>query len=165
MFSTLIASHFSKKGIDIWESLLLVPEFPTKENFCWKDIKLSNVERTRKHGVGKGKSGQFDFAIKTEPPIFIEWEGPKLYKTEDIAKVMLKLLSQDESDLKVFVAIITSSKKGRRGHMNAIRERLKEGLKFSLKVLNITDLTDKNLYVYVATITDNKCIKIYWGKC
>jgi hypothetical protein len=163
MFSNLVASHFSKKGVDIWESLLLVPEFPTQEKFHWKDMDLSNAENTRKHGVGKGKSGYFDFAIQTESPIFIEWKGPKLYDTKAIAEIMLKLLSEHKSQIKVFAAIITSSRKGRRDHIDAIGERLKKGLEFSLEVLNINNLTDKNLYVYVATISDKKCIKICWG--
>ena len=76
---------------------------------------------------------------------------------------MLKLLSQHKSHLKVFVAVITSSRTGRRDHMYAIREYLKRGLEFSLEVLNIDNLTDKNLHIYVATITDDKCIKVCWG--
>ena len=163
MFSSLVASHFSKNGVDLWESLLLAPEFPTQEKFHWDDMVLSDVEKTRKHGVGKGGVGYFDFAIQTEPPIFIEWKCPTLYKTEEIAEIMLKLLSQHKSHIKVFAAIITSSRTGRRDHMDAIRERLKKGFEFSLEVLNINNLTDKNLYVYVATITDNDCIKICWG--
>jgi len=168
MFSSLVASHFSNKCVDIWEPLLLIPEFRTKEKFCWKDIKLSDVEHTRKYGMGKGKRGNFDFAMRTKPQenpsIFIEWEGPKLYETKDIVKVMLKLLSQSDSNLKVFVAIITSSRTGRRDHMDAISQYLKEGVKFSLEVLNVNNLTDKNLYVYVATITDKESSKIHWGK-
>ena len=62
-----------------------------------------------------------------------------------------------------FAAVITSSRTGRRDHMDAIREHLKSGLEFSLEVLNIDNLTDKNLHIYVATITDDKCIKICWG--
>lgn len=139
MFSTLVASYFSEKGIDVWKSLLLVPEFPTKKKFSWKYLKLSDVEHTREYGMDKGKQGNFDFAIRTKPQenpsIFIEWKGPKLYEAKDIAEVTLKLLSQSDSDSKVFVAIITSSITGRRDHLDAISEHLRDGIKFSVEVL------------------------------
>ena len=164
IFSSLVASHFLKKGVDVWQSLLLLPECPTQETFSWKHMKLSDAKHTRKYGVGKGKRGQFDFAILTEPPIFVEWKGPNVYGTKDVAEVMLKLLSQDQSHLKVFAAIMTSSRTGRRDHMDAIRERLEKGLEFALQVLDINNLGDRNLHIYVATIT-NECARIRWGHC
>lgn len=164
MFSTLTASYLSKKGEDIWESLLLVPEFPTQERFRWSDLRLNDAEYTRRYAVGKGVSGQIDFAIRCKPIILIEWNGPGLYQPKDVAKDMLKLLSQDESYLKVFAAIITSSRTGRSDHMLAVREHLEAGLKFAFDVLGINHPTDKNLYIYVATVTE-KPVKIYWGSC
>ncbi len=177
MFSSYVYSHFSEKNVDIWESLLLIPEYPTQEKFRWKSIrkyfKLSDVENASKEGVGKGKAGQFDFAIRSDsellPRIFIEFKGPKLYKPIDIVEVMLKLLSQDKSHLKVFVAIITSSKKDEEANCGAI-ENLKKGIEFSLKTLEtlkkltIENINDINLYLYVATIPDNRAAeKIFWG--
>lgn len=164
MFSNEVSSYFSEKKIDIWESLLLLPEYPTDEKFTWKFVdkyfEKDDAKRAREEGVGKGRAGQFDFVIKelNEPRIFIEFKGPKLYKSIDIAKVMLKLLSQnDKSSLKVFTAIITSKM-----DKHDLENNLKRGLDFSLEVLNIKNPRDINLYVYVAKVPNNK--PVFWGK-
>ncbi len=169
MFSNELSSYFLEKKVDIWDSLLLVPERPTEMKFKWKVVEecfeLKDAKRARKEGVGNGRAGQFDFAIfseHTEPPTFIEFKGPEPYKPIDIVKVMLKLLSEDKSHLKVFVAIITSSSKGEKARIDA-ENYLSEGVEFALKVLEIKNLKDTNLYVYVATFTDTKPVIIQWG--
>lgn len=164
MFSNLISSCFAKKDINIWDSLLLQPESPTTKKFTWKYINLKNLAHTKKYVINRGQSGQFDFSIKTKPPIFIEWKGPELFSSKDIAQVMLKLLSEDKSSFKVFAAIITSSLTGRKDHFNKIKNHLNEGIEFACKVLDIKNLTNKNFYIFVATITDNGPQKIHWGK-
>jgi hypothetical protein len=124
---------------------------------CLADYKAEAVD------IIKGERiGQIDFAIRCKPIIFIEWNGPGLYQPKDVAKDMLKLLSQDKSYLKVFAAIITSSRTGRSDHMLAVRKYLETGLKFAFDVLGINHPIDKNLYIYVATVT-KKPVKIHWG--
>lgn len=166
MFSNEVSSYFLEKKVDIWDSLLLVPEYPTSMKFNWEIVKLSNAKHAREEGLGKGKRGNFDFAIKSKPQIYIEFKGPELYKTKDIKEVMLKLLSEDDkSSLKVFAAMITSSKTGNVNHIREIENRFYEGLKFSLDVLEIKNLKEINLYAYVATILDNGQAKPIWGNC
>lgn len=160
MFSSLLTKYFSNRGVDIWDSLYLVPEYPTDKAFIWKE-KL----------IGDGKRGQFEFKIKGDPPIVIEWKGPKMFKGKkdggfsEVDEVMIKLLSQeDNSELKVFAAIITTSKNAGEKHTALIKERLKDGVKTAIDKLDINNLGDKNLFVYVATVPNEGSKKIFWGR-
>jgi len=164
MFSTLLIEKLDLDWEETWEYVNISPEHPTERKFLWKKLDLENVEKTRKEVLDKKKRGHYEFYLDLEEDIYVEWKGPKLYSKEDIVQVMLKLLSNEKDSIKVFSAIILSSKTGRKDHMGSIEKRLKEGIEFSCKVLEIEDLDSQNLYVYVATIPDSGVKKIYWGK-
>lgn len=164
MFSNLIYDHYSKKKEDIFNSLFLIPEYPTKNKFSWKYVKEFDEKKTKKFGINRGKSGKFDFALLNKPPIYIEWKGPNLYNDYDMAKDLLKLLTQDEHSIKIIAAIILSSKKGGKNHVKALKSHFNEGMRFAKDVLEIENLQEKNLYGYIATIPDDKIEKIVWNK-
>ena len=121
------------------------------------------LDRNKKKAVGKGTKGNLDFRINTIPPIDLEWKGPNIYSIIDIVKVALKLFSTKDETTKIFSAIFTSSKTGNQKHRQTIYDSFKEGLQHALEVLGINELSNKQFYVYVATISDTSIIKCHWG--
>lgn len=162
-FSSFLYQHFLTQKIDMWEKQLVYPEVKTDEVFIWKGINTENPIETRKKAVGEGTKGNLDFRINTIPPIDLEWKGPNIYSIIDIVKVALKLFSTKDETTKIFSAIITSSKTGNQKHRQAIYDSFKEGLQHALEVLGINELSNKQFYVYVATISDTSIIKCHWG--
>ena len=75
----------------------------------------------------------------------------------------MKLFSTKDETTKIFSAIITSSKTGNQKHRQTINDSFKEGLQHALEVLGINELSNKQFYVYVATISDTSIIKCHWG--
>ena len=143
MFSCEVGKVCERKGVDLWQNLVLEPECPTGIKFRRDAIDLDDPDATARNAIGKGKAGNFDFRPMWSP-ICVEWKGPKFCGRKDFAEAFLKLLTQDLSTIKVFAAIITSSKSGRADHRAKVPRRLTETLAFMKEVRRVESFQDHN---------------------
>jgi hypothetical protein len=150
-FSSKIAKWYERQGKELWDELLLIPECRTCEKFRLASITLEGVAHTRENAIGIGQCGNLDFALTTNPEIVVEWKGPVLFSQMDAVEVFLKLLTQPVESIKVFAAIITSSKTGRRDHVEKLGQYFRQSL------------DDHNLYAFVTTLPDAGAIDVHWG--
>ncbi len=174
-FSSYLHEWWMEQGANIWDAPTLEPEAPTEGEFSWgplseKPISCAEAEALKPR-VLKGQRGNHDFLLRTDPSVRIEWKGPLMYTAQDMAEVCLKLLhTVDTADPKLIFAILLSSKTGGRSHLDAIRDRFLDGLRFSLCMLGSHDVADQNLFAYLVTIGDesergNDLIQTcHWGR-
>jgi hypothetical protein len=163
MFSSFLRSRLLTSGEDIWESLSLVPEAPTQEIFLRREIRTADSSYTREHAIGKGKAGNVDFLLRTNPPAWVEWKGPGLFSSDDVAWVMLKLRSVSSPATRVFVAIVVGGKRGRNHREELAKQRLAIGDAFARDVLPNQNPLGFDLRVYLASVTEGGLNKVYWG--
>ena len=91
-FSSLATRHYVDQKIDPYREMIIVPYHPTKALYSWKEFDLNRPKSTQKHALGNGYPGKFDFVIRDDPRIHVEWKGPNLYTTRDVAQDLTKLL-------------------------------------------------------------------------
>jgi hypothetical protein len=163
-FSDLVSRHYSKKHLNAWPKMLLVPGHPTETKYLWERFKMDQPRQVMARAINKGNSARFDFLINDKPRILVEWKGPDLYEARDVAQSLIKLLIEKPDAIKVFAAIITSSKKADDAHLRELTMRFYEALRFVQQVLGIRDIRKINLYAYIATMPDNGVQKFIWGK-
>ena len=162
MFSSFVRSQLLTSGEDIWETLNLVPEASTQESFLRREIRTANSSHTRDHAVGNGKAGNVDFFLRTNPPTWIEWKGPRLFSSDDVAWVMLKLRSVSNPATRVFAAIVVGAKRGRNHREELAKQRLAIGDAFARDVLTHQNLRGLDLRVYLASVTEDGLNKVHW---
>lgn len=144
-----------------WTDLILVPEQPTGKYFRRKGIHLNDAVATRQNAIRdvptKGfRAGNIDFGIRTDPPIAIEWKGPKLYSDEEITEAILKLLSEPHRDAaRVFAALVTTNRRGDELHRSLMTDRCHNAVEFAKDVLNWPSGVDPRLHVYAAAFYDS----------
>jgi len=164
-FAQMAANHYARKKIDAWERGMLVPEHPTKVKYAWKEFGMNRPKTTRKLALNHGQRGRFDFVIKDDPRVHVEWRGPKMYTSREVAIDLTKLLMlEGRRPIKIFAAIITSSRAGDEAHIRQLTSRFYDALEFVQVVLDIPDLKRANLYAYIATVPDDGAQKFIWGK-
>lgn len=163
MFSWDVARWYDERGMSVWDDLLLAPEYPTTQKFRRAGINLADETATALNALGSGRSGNLDFVIRSKPPICLEWKGPDTWKKQDVIEVLLKLLTEPESSIKVFAGILTSSSTGKRGHVETATEYFRESVEQVKGILKIDSLANLNLYAYLVTLSDNGPIRIHWG--
>lgn len=133
--------------------------------YSWKDFHMNRPKTTQKFALGRGQHGYFDFVIRDEPRVHVEWAGPKLYTPSAIGQDLTELLMlEGRGVLKVFAAIITSSKTADENHIHQLQGRFYQALEFVQVVLDIDDIRKANLYAYIATVPDSGAQKFIWGK-
>ncbi len=130
MFSWEVARWYGERGVNIWDHLLLAPECPTVKKFRREGIDLTDEAATLLNAIGAGKSGNLDFAIRSAPPICVEWKGPDIWQSQDVVEVLLKLLTEQEPAVRIFAGILTSSSTGKYGHVEAARKCFREAVGF-----------------------------------
>ena len=164
-FSALATRHYTKQRIDPWKDFIIVPEHPTKAAYTWSEFSLSRPKTTQKRALDRGVRGKFDFVIKDKPRIHIEWKGPDLYSTRAVAQDLTKLLMlEGRAPVKVFTAIITSSRRADDVHIRELTSRFYDALEFVQSILEIEDIRKEKLYAYIATVPDSGVQKFIWGK-
>ena len=164
-FSALVTRHYTKQRIDPWKDLIIVPGHPTKALYSWKEFGLNRPKTTQKLALDRGQAGKFDFVIKDRPRIHVEWAGPELYNTRAIARDLTKLLMlEGRGPVKVFAAIITSSRRADETHIQQLTSRFYDALEFTQSILEIEDIRKERLYAFIATVPDNGAQKFIWGK-
>ena len=164
-FSALATRHYTKQRIDPWKDLILVPEHPTNTAYSWGEFNLSRPKTTQKRALDRGVRGKFDYVIKDRPRIHIEWKGPELSNTRAIAQDLTKLLMlEGRAPVKVFAAIITSSRRADDVHIRELTSRFYDALEFVQSILDIEDIRKEKLYAYIATVPDAGVQKFIWGK-
>ena len=164
-FSALATRYYTKQRIDPWKDLIIVPGHPTKAHYSWREFGLNRPKTTQKMALNRGQAAKFDFVIKDRPRIHVEWAGPNLYETKAIAKDLTKLLMlEGRGPVKVFAAIITSSRRADDAHIQQLTSRFYDALEFTQSILEIEDIRDERLYAYIATVPDSGAQKFIWGK-
>ncbi len=164
-FSALATRHYTKQRIDPWKDMILVPEHPTNTAYSWRDFNLNRPKTTQKQALDRGVRGKFDYVIKDRPRIHIEWKGPELYNTRAVAQDLTKLLMlEGRGPVRVFVAIITSSRRADDAHIQQLTSRFYDALEFTQSILEIEDIRKEKLYAFIATVPDNGAQKFIWGK-
>lgn len=163
MFSWEVARWYGERGVSIWDQLSLAPECATTEKFRFAGIDRNDAEATRSNAITVGKSGNFDFVIKASPQICVEWKGPDMWQPQDVIEVLLKLLTESKSTIKIFTGILTSSSTGQYGHIEAATKYFRESVEFVCRVLGLASLRSSNLYAYLATIPESGPVRIHWG--
>ena len=164
-FSALATRHYTKQRIDPWKDLIIVPGHPTKALYSWKEFGLSRPKTTQKMALDRGQAAKFDFVLKDKPRIHIELAGPNLYDTRAVAQDLTKLLMlEGRAPVKVFAAIITSSRRADDAHIRELTSRFYDALEFVQSILEIEDLRKEKLYAYIATVPDAGVQKFIWGK-
>jgi hypothetical protein len=164
-FSSLVTRHYTEQKIDPWRKLIIIPDHPTKALYSWKEFGLNRPKTTQKLAIDDGQPGKFDFVIRDEPRIHVEWRGPNLYNARDVAKDLTKLLMlEGRKPIKIFAAIITSSGTGDDRHIHELTSRFYEALEFAEVILEIDNVRRSNLYAYIATVPDSGAEKFIWGK-
>lgn len=162
-FSYFLAHHLASQSIDMWAEQLLWPEAKTLASFRWNSLNTKDLEESK--DALSGQKANYDFVINTSPTIRVEWKGPWMYSVKDIAEVCLKLMLQvPDEDNKLICAILASSGKGGPQHRTSIERHFKDGLQFACDLLGIECIASKNLFVYIATMTDTEVLKCHWGK-
>lgn len=173
MFSTAVVAEYAAvtEGQSVWDSVFLRPEHPTSLCFRRAAIDVLDADHTREHAIRRApengfRRGNLDFSLNPDSPIDIEWKGPTLYSTVDVAEVMLKLLSQPMEHQKVFAAIITSSTMGRANHRAAITAHYAAGLEHAKAVLNVPSAHDSNLHTFIESFFDGDAepAVVCWGR-
>ena len=66
--------------------------------------------------------------------------------------------------MKVFAAIITSSRRADDVHIRELTSRFYDALEFTQSILDIEDIRKEKLYAYIATVPDAGVQKFIWGK-
>lgn len=163
-FSSLLTRHYVDKGIDPWKDLIIVPDHPTKVHYAWKEFGLNRPKTTQKLALEQGFPAKFDFVIRDEPRIHVEWQGPELYNAREVAKDLTKLLMLNRKSIKVFAAIIASSRTGDERHIRELTNRFYEALEFTQMILEVEDVRAANLHAFIATVPDTGAEKFIWGK-
>lgn len=164
-FTSLLTKYYVDRKIDPWRRLVIVPGHPTKELYTWKEFGLNRPKTTQKLALEEGVPGKFDFVIRDDPRIHVEFKGPNLYNSRDVAKSLTKLLMlEGRKPVKVFAAIVTSSHTGDAKHIHELTSRFYEALEFTQVILEIDDIRRMNLYAYIATVPDQGAEKFIWGK-
>ena len=164
-FSALATRHYTKQRIDPWKDSIIVPGHPTKEKYTWNEYHLNRPKTTQKRALGRGVRGKFDFVLRDKPRIHIEFAGPNLYDTRAVAQDLTKLLMlEGRTPVKVFCAIITSSRRADDIHIQQLTSRFYDALEFTQSILEIEDLKSERLYAYIATVPDSGTQKFIWGK-
>lgn len=164
-FSALVTKHYTDRRIDPWRRMIIVPDHPTKALYAWKEFGLNRPKTTQKLALDDGQPAKFDFVIRDEPRIHVEWKGPNLYNTRDVAKDLTKLLMlEGRKPVKVFAAIIASDRTSGARHIHDLTSRFYEALEFTQVILEIDDIRKSNLYAYIATVPDSGAEKFIWGK-
>ena len=161
MFSSYLASIGRVNAT--WDDLAIYPEYTTNFQFLRREIRLNDPENTRNNAIGTGRAGNLDFRIPSDPPISVEWKGPKNCPQQDLAEVFIKLLSQDEKENKIIAAIFLT-KSGGRNHVDNLIDKLGSSLQFACDVCEIESLEDQNLYAYIRSQYEGGCHEIWWGR-
>lgn len=154
---------YGERGLSLWDHLLLAPECPTTQKLRRAGIDLADGAATLLNAIGDGRSGNLDFAIKSSPPISIEWKGPGMWQPQDVVEVLLKLLTEPDQSIKVFAGILTSSTTGKYGHVEAAKKCFYEAVEFVKRILGLTTLAGANILAYLATLPDSGPVRIHWG--
>ncbi len=164
-FTQMVANHYARRRIDAWQKLIIVPEHPTKVRYSWKEFGLNRPKTTRKLALNRGVRGKFDLVILDEPRVHVEWKGPKMYSAREVAMDLTKLLMlEGRKPIKIFAAIVTSSRRGDANHISQLTSRFYDALEFVQVVLDIDDIRKTNLYAFIATVPDGGAQKFIWGK-
>lgn len=164
MFSWEVARWYGERGLSVWDHLLLAPECPTTQKFRRAGIDLADGDATFLNAIGNGRSGNLDFAIRSSPPIGVEWKGPEMWRPQDVVEVLLKLLTEPDYTIKIFAGILTSSTTGNYGHVETAKKCFHEAVEFVKRLLGLTSLAGANIYAYLATVPDSGPVKIHWGR-
>lgn len=164
-FTSLVTKHYVDQKIDPYRDMILVPNHPTKALYSWKDFDMTRPKSTQKLALDNGNPGKFDLVIRDDPRIHLEWRGPGLYSSRNIAMDLTKLLMlEGRKPVKIFAAIITSSAAGDERHTHELTNRFYEALEFVQMILEIDVMRRSNLYAYIATVPDSGAEKFIWGK-
>jgi hypothetical protein len=163
-FSSLLTKHYVDQGVDPWKELIIIPEHPTKVHYAWKEFGLNRPKTTQKLAIDQGFPSKFDFVIRDEPRIHVEWQGPELYNAREVAKDLTKLLMLNRRSVKVFAAIVASSRVGDERHIRELTSRFYEALEFTQVILEIDDIKASNLFAFIATVPDTGAEKFIWGR-
>jgi len=95
----------------------------------------------------------------------VEWAGPNLYDSRSVARDLTKLLMlEGRTPVKVFAAIITSSRRADDLHIQQLTSRFYDALEFVQSILEIDDIRKERLYAYIATVPDSGVQKFIWGR-
>ena len=163
MFSWDVARWYGERGLNIWDHLLLAPECPTAKKFRRAGIDLADEAATALNAIGNGRSGNFDFVIRTSPRICVEWKGPDLWQPQEVVEVLLKLLTEPDPTIKVFAGILTSSSTGKYGHVETAVKYFREAVESVKKILGVPSLDGADIFAFLATLSDSGIVKIHWG--
>jgi hypothetical protein len=164
-FSHYVASHYARSNVDAWQRQILIPKHPTRVKYSWKDFNLNRPKTTQKFALDRGQRGYFDFVIRDDPRVHVEWAGPKLYTPAAVAQDLTELLMlEGRGVVKIFAAIITSSTTADENHVHQLQSRFYQALEFVEVVLDIDDMRRENLYAFIATVPDSGSQKFIWGK-
>ena len=163
MFAWELGKLYERRGLDMWDHLLLAPECPSDQKFRWDAINLDDDDATRLNAIGDGKCGNLDFLLKVTPAVAVEWKGPVLYQPQDVVEALLKLVTQQPGTTKVFAAVITSSITGRKDHMEKAGRYFREAVECVKRVRQLQSFDGINLHAYIATVPDRGAVKLHWG--
>jgi hypothetical protein len=164
-FSSLATRHYTDQKIDPFKELIIIPDHPTKISYSWKEFDLSRPKSTQKLALEEGHPGKFDFVIRDDPRIHIEWRGPHLYSAKGVAQDLAKLLMlEGRKPVKVFAAIITSSASADEKHIQELTSRFYEALEFTQLILDIDEVRRSNLFAFIATVPNSGAEKFIWGR-
>ncbi len=164
-FSSLATRHYVDQKVDPYKELIIIPDHPTKALYSWKEFNLNRPKTTQKNALDSGHPGKFDFVIRDDPRIHMEWKGPALYTTREVAQDLTKLLMlEGRKPVKIFAAIITSATEGDQRHIHELTTRFYQALEFAQVILEIDDIHRTNLHAYIATVPDSGAEKFIWGK-
>jgi hypothetical protein len=164
-FSALLTRHYTRQRIDPWKDMIIVPGHPTKALYSWREFGLNRPKTTQKLALNRGQAAKFDFVIKDKPRIHVEWAGPNLYDSRSVARDLTKLLMlEGRTPVKVFAAIITSSRRADDLHIQQLTSRFYDALEFVQSILEIDDVRKERLYAYIATVPDSGVQKFIWGR-
>lgn len=164
-FTHYVASSYARRNIDVWQRQILIPKHPTRMKYSWKDFHMNRPKTTQKLALGRGQRGYFDFVIRDDPRVHVEWAGPKLYHPVSIAQDLTELLTlEGRRPIKIFAAIITSSATADENHVKQLQSRFYQALEFVQVLLDIDDMRRENLYAFIATVPDAGAQKFIWGK-
>ena len=145
--------------------MIIVPGHPTKALYSWREFGLNRPKTTQKLALNRGQAAKFDFVIKDKPRIHVEWAGPNLYDSRSVARDLTKLLMlEGRTPVKVFAAIITSSRRADDLHIQQLTSRFYDALEFVQSILEIDDVRKERLYAYIATVPDSGVQKFIWGR-
>lgn len=164
-FSHYAATTYERQRVDPWRGPLIIPEHPTEMRFAFGEFGLKRPKTTLKAAIGRGSPDKYDFVIATSPKIYVEWRGPRMYLSRDVAIDITKLISLGKHrPVKVFAAILVNTGKDEFGHHHKMQARFYEGMNFVQKIFGIPDMHKINLYAYVASVGNHGASKFIWGR-